>query len=84
MRSTWSSSNVAAITVPEVISLGLHSIRSRDDFDEVTPCNFNGRNLRHRETNQVSQHAANDGGVADDKQIFFLTFELGEYRVKTD
>ena len=83
MRSTWSSCTITAVAVPEVVSLRLNSIRSGDDFDEVTPCNFNGWNLRHRETDQVSQHATNDGGVTDDKQILLFTFQLDEYGVKT-
>lgn len=83
MRSTCCSTTVAIVTVPEVISLRLHPVRCRDDFDEITSRNLNGRDFGHRETDQVSQHAADDGGVADDKQVFLFTFELDKHRFKT-
>ena len=70
--------------VPEVVRLGVHSVRRWDDLDEVAACHLDGGDLGRRKTDEVRENAADDGGVSYDEQVLLLALELDQSGLETD
>jgi len=74
----------SAWAVPKVKRLAMHTIRRRDDLEQITARNFDGGNLRCGESDEVRQQASDDRGVTDDQQVLFLALKLDEDGFETD
>ena len=74
----------ATRAIPEVVRLRVHAVRGRHNLDEVPTRDLDRRDLGRGQPDEVSEDAADDGGVSDDEQVFALAFELDERRLQTD
>ena len=74
----------SAGAIPEVVSLTVDTIRGGYNLDEIAPRDLNGRNFGRGKTDEVGEHAADNGGVPDDEQVFFLALQLDECRFQAN
>src|ERR1700744_4820565 len=56
-----------ARAIPEMICVASDSIRCRNHFYQVSPSDLNSRKLRGRQSNEIRQEAANNGGMTYDQ-----------------